>query len=137
MAENTTTTAIPNYDDASQTVVVYLLPGMAAKFEIVFDPYNNKGSDPMGGVAGKYADYTLKNGFVSLNPAVGDIAPVTDEVAVIYNHYKAENNTVMFYSEDSNVKVAFQVTAVPIHDHSSIVQGGPALGTYFVDSEED
>jgi hypothetical protein len=27
------------------------------------------------------------------------------------------------------------IIAVPIHDHSSIVAGGPAYGTYFTDDE--
>ena len=72
------------------------------------------------------------------NEDVGEIieAPV-DKVAITYLHKKAEKNTIWFIERSKLKKAKIDIMAVPIHDHSTIVQGGPAYGTYFTDSEED
>jgi hypothetical protein len=124
-------------DNYSQTHTLYLLAGMSAKLSIVFDSENNKGARPLGGSNGTYREKPLLNGFLVLDEEVGEIKSIKDEVAVLYTHKKAEKNTIVFYGADRNIKVAFQVMQVPIHDHSTIAQGGPAYGTYFNDTEED
>jgi hypothetical protein len=73
-------------------------------------------------------------GFVVENAAVGEITPVTyDETSVRYTHNKPYPNRVYFFAlNDANTYIV-NIVAVPIHDHSSISQGGPAYGTYFTD----
>jgi hypothetical protein len=43
-------------------------------------------------------------------------------------------NKVYFLSRTGE-KGVVDIISVPIHDHSSVVTGGPAYGTYFTDDE--
>lgn len=79
----------------------------------------------------------LINGFAVADEKVGSLSLENidnDEIAVIYTHKRPEKNHIIFSSE-SGPRGVVSIVAVPIHDHSSIVQGGPAYGTYFSDDE--
>jgi len=72
-------------------------------------------------------------GFIVENDDVGTLAEVPDsDVVVRYSHLKSESNTIYFYTAN-NEKYSIVIIAMPIHDHSSIAQGGPAYGTYAYD----
>lgn len=123
---------------------VYLLPGMQIKLKIPINPLAGQGSFARrSALSDAYfgESRTPTRGFVVENEDVGTIV-VTDqaEAAVTYTHKKAEQNSIWFFGvneEDEIIKIGVvNVISVPIHDHSSIVQGGPAYGTYFTDDEE-
>jgi hypothetical protein len=112
---------------------IYLLPGMQTKLTAPAF-FIGHGERKRLLVNGTYGTVSLINGFVVDNPDVGTIEPVEGEPAVIYTHKKFAQNKIIFYAltgEQGEV----DVIAVPIHDHSSIVTGGPAYGTYFTDDE--
>ena len=73
-------------------------------------------------------------GFVSENETVGTVEeyPDSKDIKVRYTHLKNESNRIYFYTA-SNEKYSIAIIAMPIHDHSSISQGGPAFGTYYYD----
>ena len=72
-------------------------------------------------------------GFVSENETGGVIEDIPgEEIKVRYTHLKNESNRIYFYTA-SNEKYSIAIIAMPIHDHSSISQGGPAFGTYYYD----
>lgn len=72
-------------------------------------------------------------GFISEIETVGTIAVVEgSDIKVRYTHLKSEANRIYFYTAN-NEKYTIAIIAMPIHDHSSIQQGGPAFGTYYSD----
>lgn len=78
-------------------------------------------------------------GFVSEIETVGTIEDIPGEdVKIRYTHLKNESNRIYFYTAN-NEKYSIVIIAMPLHDHSSIPQGGPAFGTYYYDkpSEEN
>ena len=112
---------------------IYLLPGMSIKikathFFVQKDSVQHRYQD------GSTKTVSLKNGFVVDNENVGKIKAVPSEPAVIYKHNKFEYNMVTFYALTGE-KGTVDIMSVPVHDHSSIVAGGPAYGTYFSDDE--
>jgi hypothetical protein len=118
---------------AGNTSSVYLLPGMSIKIKVTHffvqtDTVEHKYQD------GTVKSVSLINGFVVDNEKVGEIKAVPSEPAVIYKHNKFEYNMVTFYALTGE-KGSVDVMSVPIHDHSSIVAGGPAYGSYFSDDE--
>jgi len=116
---------------------IYLLPGMRAEIlsmgtwpelsdELVID-------DGEQGTGTK--SVALIKGFWLEDEDVGEIAQAADgRVGVIYTHKKAGNNSIWFETR-TGLTGLVNVISVPIHDHSSIVQGGPAYGTYFTDDD--
>lgn len=120
--------------------VIYLLAGMRAKIKAPVKAILGKGwfpsndSQVVPGASGARED--IKNGFIVEDDKIGTIEPVANEVAVIYTHKRALENRVWFFADTGEMAVC-TIAAVPIHDHSSIVQGGPAFGTYFSDDEAD
>ncbi len=119
-------------------VSLYLIPGMVVELKIPSDG----GKGAFRTLSPTYSDgikeYTLTNGFYEESQgAVGDLQnPSATEVAIEYHHKRPEENAIWFIpADDPESKVLFNVIAVPIHDHSSIVQGGPAYGTYFSDDD--
>jgi hypothetical protein len=54
--------------------------------------------------------------------------------AITYKHKRYNHNTITFYSRTGSLG-RVEIISVPIHDHASIVTGGPAFGTYFTDDE--
>lgn len=77
----------------------------------------------------------FKNGFFVENEEVGDIVKIhSDKVAVDYLHKFSGDNVIWFYAITGE-RARILVGSVPVHDHSSIITGGPAYGTYASDSE--
>jgi hypothetical protein len=74
------------------------------------------------------------NGFVVEDTRVGTLQDATDEpgTVVIYTHKRVSENAIWFFAV-SGERGLVNVISVPIHDHSTIVHGGPAYGTYFDD----
>ena len=112
---------------------IYLLPGMSVKIKATYffvqtDLVEHKYQD------GSTKTVNLVNGFVVDNENVGQIEAVAGEPAVIYKHNKFEYNMITFYALTGE-KGTVDIISVPIHDHSSIVAGGPAYGSYFSDDE--
>jgi hypothetical protein len=121
---------------------VYLLPGMSIKVLAELDVFSSVGEfafmDELT-VNDEKKDLALTNGFYLENEDVGTLTVVENEPAVIYTHKKPEKNSIWFVARigAGTRRGVCNVMSVPIHDHSSIVQGGPAYGTYFSDDEAD
>jgi hypothetical protein len=124
-------------------VAAYLQPGMKIKIRA---PRTTR--DSFGWFADDYipdgffdglqnASTSLTRGFAVENDKVGTIAPATDDegASVVYTHKVGDENGIWFFSVTGEMGLV-RIIAVPIHDHGSIVQGGPAYGTYFDDDEE-
>lgn len=118
---------------AGNSSSVYLLPGMSIKikaehFFIKETTVKHRYQDDSS------KDVTPINGFVLDDTEVGEITAVGSEPAVIYKHKKFEYNVITFYALTGE-KGMVDIMSVPIHDHSSIIAGGPAYGTYYSDDE--
>ena len=86
---------------------------------------------------GKWIEANVEstNGFFVEDEDTGHISKVYgDEVAVNYTHNKFGQNRVVFFNRIGEQSYV-DIISVPIHDHSSIVTGGPAYGTYYTDDE--
>ena len=112
---------------------VYLLPGMSVKIGAsgFFIKHGNVRHTHKDGTVGVR---DLTQGFVVDDEDVGEIKAVASEPAVIYKHKKFSENVIVFYALTGEKGYVY-VISVPIHDHSSIVTGGPAYGTFFSDDE--
>jgi hypothetical protein len=128
----------------SSAIAIYLIPGMKADIYVPLNPDHNTAEYPtqlstfkaLGGVK------TLQNGFYVANEDVGVIERVLIAGAdagfgIRYWHKKPEENTIVYVTNKSGLTFTCSVVSVPIHDHSSIVQGGPAYGTYFSDDSKE
>lgn len=115
------------------TTSIYLLPGMTMKITAI-GHYVEKKEIVHAKADGTTIRTTPINGFVLDNTDVGKIEEVAGEPAIMYTHNKFATNYITFYALTGETGRIF-VNAVPIHDHSSIVTGGPAYGTYFADDE--
>lgn len=124
----------------SSQVSLYLIPGMKAEIWVPINPSNNNAMFPTQATIYKVNDieYTLMNGFYEESQdTVGKLTGVlSDKFGVEYWHKKPERNAIWYISAHENIKLLWNIISVPIHDHSSIVQGGPAYGTYFSDDIE-
>ncbi len=116
---------------------IYLLPGMSYKIESTISEMNNMGYFPRHDNVNLYGiDRVLTRGFVVKDVDVGTIDPTSEEeIAVIYTHKRPEKNEIWFYALTGE-RGLIEIISVPIHDHSSIMQGGPAYGAYFSDDIE-
>jgi hypothetical protein len=119
--------------DNVESVAVYLLPGMKAKL-MVPDHFIGVGIKKYFKANGEQAEGETVNGFLVQDDDVGEIEAVPSEPAVIYTHKKYAQNKI-FYFAKTGERGEVNVIAVPIHDHASIVTGGPAYGTYYTDDE--
>jgi hypothetical protein len=118
---------------AKANAVVYLLPGMTAKVKVPdFYVFNGERDVPAPGGGTRTA--TTVNGFILFDEDVGSIEAVDKEPAVMYTHKKYDANKIFYFSRTGEQAV-IDIIGVPIHDHSSVVTGGPAYGTYFTDDE--
>jgi hypothetical protein len=116
-------------------LAIYLTAGMKATIKVPIDPFSNSGFFAnSGSVNINGENKTLINGFVVVNDSVGKLEPIANQPSVVYIHQKPERNEIRFYARTGEVGFV-DIVAVPIHDHSSIIQGGPAYGTYFNDDE--
>mgnify|MGYP006300355479 CR=1 FL=1 len=114
---------------------VYLLPGMKAKISMP-RVWKAVGERKKLKANGEFESVALTKGFMLENEEVGDLEGVDGEVAVIYTHKKFAQNKITFFARTGEIGEV-HVISVPIHDHSSIVTGGPAYGTYFTDDETE
>ena len=119
--------------------VIYLLAGMKVKIKAPVFYQLGQGWFPETGpysIGGTSLRPPL-NGFVVEDESVGtpDASGISGEVAIYYHHKKAQENRIWFKAATGEMAVC-TISSVPIHDHSSIVQGGPAYGTYYTDDEE-
>ena len=119
---------------------INLIPGMKAEIGVRSDL--ESGGRGMGSFA--YLEATIKykgesydvvNGWIVEDNKTGTIEANGTKPSVIYTHKKPEKNALYFFNHRGSLAAAVYVVAVPIHDHSSIVTGGPALATYFSDDE--
>lgn len=112
---------------------IYLLPGMSAKLKALGGYFVALGTKKIV-VDGGTQELSLVNGFGVQYEDVGTLEPISNEPAVRYTHKKFGLNKIYFFARTGEISIV-DVIAVPIHDHSSIVTGGPAYGTYFTDDE--
>jgi hypothetical protein len=76
-------------------------------------------------------------GFSVEDETVGELVPIKDNfVNIKYIHKENKSNIIHFFSATKNHQI-INIVSIPIHDHSSIVQGGPAHGTYASDYDEE
>ena len=118
-------------------LTVYLLAGMTGTFKVPINKVKGEGYFPKtGSVTINNEAKTLTRGFVAENSTVGTIEKSDNTaVEIIYKHKKSLTNTIYFFAATGEITTIY-IGSVPIHDHSSVVQGGPAYGTYFSDDEE-
>jgi hypothetical protein len=128
--------------DTIKGVAVYLLPGQKVKLKAPINASNSQGyfvrQDPLpNSFLVEYPNMgELKRGFVVENKDVGNIDETDEEeAAVIYHHKQPYPNAIWFWARTGE-RGLVKVVSVPIHDHSTIVHGGPAYGTYFDDDVE-
>ena len=126
--------------DSINGTAVYLTPGMKIKVKAPVDGPNAEGffvklDELPESFFKEYpkAEKTLTRGFTIQNKDVGTIAATdAEEAAVIYTHKQPYPNAIWFFAATGE-RGLVKVISVPIHDHSTIVHGGPAYGTYFDD----
>jgi len=127
-------------NDFSSQASLYLIPGMKAELWIPINEYNNTAMFPTSATTYKVGgiEYNLLNSFYEESQGtVGELTRILDDkFGVEYSHKRPERNAIWYISAHPNIKILWNIIAVPIHDHSSIVQGGPAYGTYFSDDIE-
>jgi len=120
------------------TQSVYMSPGDTIRLKVPIDPENGHGFYPrIDDVVIDFNNTSVKltTGFRIEKDDVGTLTETTEqETSVKYTHNKPENNRIWFYALTGET-IIVDVISVPIHDHSSIVRGGPAYGTYFSDDE--
>jgi len=107
--------------------------GMELKLSIPVDVETSRGKFALQGKHPLTGDVELINGFGTKYPEVGKVSLIEDEepgAIVLYKHEKSQLNTIWFFALTGEIGV-LDIIAVPIHDHSTVVQGGPAYGTYF------
>jgi len=128
--------------DPISGVAIYLIPGMSVKLTSSLSNRNNFGYFAAETIPdGYFSDMTyvsdILNGYVVEDRRNGVIKAASDEpgAVVIYTHKRVAPNAIWFFSI-SGERGLVNVISVPIHDHSTIVHGGPAYGTYFDDDSE-
>jgi len=129
--------------DNISALAIYLLPGLSIKIKVPIMPRTNtgfwalEGSSPPEGYFRDMPNVSeMQRGFVVEDEQIGTISSSTGaaEAAIIYTHKKPAKNAIWFFSATGEIGL-INIITVPIHDHSNILQGGPAFGTYFDDSE--
>jgi hypothetical protein len=121
---------------------VYLMPGMSVKLHSTLSSRNDYGWFAATEVPpGHFDDLTYVtakpiNGFVVEDERNGTIVDAgEDTTSIIYTHKRKSEKAIWFFAL-SGERGLVNVISVPIHDHSTIVHGGPAYGTYFDDDTE-
>ena len=112
---------------------INIAAGMGLTLKAVVDPATSSGKFALKGNHTLIDGDELINGFGTKDRKVGTVSKVNgneDSPSVTYKHLKSEKNTIWFFALTGEVGVV-DIISVPIHDHSSVVQGGPAFGTYF------
>lgn len=113
---------------------LYLQPGHTYTLNIPTDLSNDGGFFPKQGKVmlenGNLEELVM--GFCVEKPDIGTITPSDDkdQVEVYYKHKLPAENTIWFYAATGE-RVRMRTASLIVHDHSSIVTGGPAYATYF------
>jgi len=120
------------------TAAVFLIPGMRLRISMVMEVVpNSRGIGffawPFPSIQFKGKTFDLLKGFGLDDTSVGSIA-AAGPIGVVYTHAAPEKNSIYFFALTGEMGQV-DIVAVPVHDHSSIVQGGPAYATYFNDDE--
>ena len=120
------------------TAAVFLIPGMRLRVSMVMEVIvNSRGIGffawPYPSIKFKGKTFDLIKGFGLDDPSVGSIESA-GPIGVVYTHAAPEKNSIYFFALTGEMGQV-DIVAVPVHDHSSIVQGGPAYATYFNDDE--
>jgi len=121
---------------AGNSMAINLLAGMKIKITIPVDAFEGEGfwAWPTNfEFQGRTINPTTYNGFWLEDENVGELSVVANELAVVY-HHKINTTNKVFFKAHTEDTLVISVVSIPIHDHSSIVQGGPAFGSYFSDS---
>ena len=112
--------------------------GTVLELSVPLDISTGHGYFPYSEQTIDFAGKTLNvyGGFAVFNDEVGTLEEVSVGTGVgptvRYTHKKQKENTIYFFS-DNGIYQTIAIVNVPIHDHSSIIQGGPAFGTYYTD----
>lgn len=121
---------------AGTSTAITMAPGMSIDIDVPVDLSTGQGefqrpaTDEVK-IGGVVVPHTL--GFVSEFPAVGTIEPAEgSDLKVTYTHIQSKPNRIFFFTND-NDQHTISIVSMPIHDHSSMYQGGPAYGTYAYD----
>jgi hypothetical protein len=123
------------------TTSVNLAVGEEILLEIPNDYKSGKGWFAKGGATGTIKwlgdDRDLLRGFMAENTNIGSlrINPNKSSASVLYLQKLSGENRIYFFAETGESAVC-NVTQIPVHDHSSIMQGGPAYATYHTNPEE-
>ena len=115
------------------TQTLQLPPGKQIFIEIDVNKGEGKGAFPTTDTTVTYegATHTLILGFLVTNTDVGELVEGTgDKAGIIYKQLKHGDNKLVFFA-NTGERAIVNVIGVPIHDHSSIVQGGPGFGSYY------
>ena len=126
-------------NENDQRYHISLQPGSALEVTPVVSLLFGKGSFYLtGDVYIGSTEVTLIRGFGVQNSEVGTVeeAEGTDMLAVVYRHKKSKENTIYYYADTGEIQI-IDISVIPIHDHSSVVMGGPAYGTYYTNHEEE
>ena len=117
--------------------VVSIPVGTTLKIEVPLDLRTGAGCFPLKDATVKInnVDSPVVLGFALEDAAVGtlDKAPEADSekrLMVRYTHNQPKTNKIYFYSATGEIQT-ISIIAIPVHDHASVTQGGPALGTYY------
>lgn len=80
----------------------------------------------------------LVRGFVTEDESIGTVeaVPTSQNCVVKYRQLSSRENRVYFYADTGEIQT-ISIVHVPIHDHSTIFQGGPAYGTYFAEVQDE
>jgi len=120
---------------------INLAVGEEVQLDIPNDYKSGKGWFARGGEKGtiRYLgkERDLLRGFMVENDNIGEIRPNPNKNAasVIYLQKLSGENRIYFFAETGEMAVC-NITQIPVHDHSSIMQGGPAYATYYTNVEE-
>ena len=75
-------------------------------------------------------------GFAVDDPTGGQLyEPSATCLEIKFKYLKPVNNIIYFFSTDGRIST-INIISVPLHNHSSIYQGGPAYGTYHSESDK-
>jgi len=119
-------------------ISIYLKAGDVYTMHVPVNMANNMGYFPRkGSIIKENGDpVTFQNGFYVENEEVGTIIKVhTDKVAIDYRHLLPVENTIWFHAITGE-RARVIISNIQVHDHSSIITGGPAFGTYFTGETE-
>jgi hypothetical protein len=125
---------------------IYLTPGMTVEISAPINGRNSQGffarredTEPLPDnywEDAPNASKALINGFSLEDTTVGSLAASDqDPNDVVYTHEQPYGNSIWFFARTGE-RGLVKVISVPIHDHSTIVHGGPAYGTYYDDDSE-